>query len=68
MNKTILKEAINKGIKLKNNHFVYNSNTVDVNKFLHEVTKIQFTHSLSDCVNICKEKLFKEKIKTVRFR
>ena len=60
MNKTILKEAVKSGIKLENNYFVHNSARVDINKFLFEVTKIKFTHSLRESINISKEKLFKD--------
>ncbi|MGD8782030.1 MAG: hypothetical protein PVH88_24090 [Ignavibacteria bacterium] len=59
MNKAILKEAIKSGIKVDTNNVVYNSRSMDINKFLYEVTKLQFTRPLSICVNICKEKFFK---------
>ncbi len=66
MNKTIIKEALKSGIKLEGNHFVFNSNSVDINKFLHEVTKIHFTHSLPESVGISKEKLFQQNNKVNR--
>ena len=40
---------------------VYGSQTIDVNMFLYEVSKLKFTRSLSESVNECKEKLFTAK-------
>lgn len=58
MNKAIIKEAVKSGITLYGNHFVYNSTKVDVNRFLYEVSKLKFCHSIPLCVEICKKELF----------
>ena len=61
MNKAIIREVLRSGIKLKSDHFVFNSRKIGINEFLIEVTKANFTHSIHESVELCKSKLFLDK-------
>lgn len=54
MNRTILREAAKCGFKIRNSLITFNSSEIDLNKFLFEVTRLQFTHSLEESLKIFK--------------
>lgn len=54
MNRTIFREAAKCGFKINNNLIIYNSSEIDINKFLFEITRLQFTHSLEESLEIFK--------------
>jgi len=58
MNKMILREALKSGFAIKGNSIVYNTVHVDLNKFLVEINKLQFTHSVHDSICLCTNSLF----------
>ena len=62
MNKSIIKEALKAGIKLENNNFRYNKKKININLFIHEVSKLRFSLQLPDAVRICREKFFNSAI------
>ena len=58
MNKVIMREARKKGFTIEGNDIVYESIKVELNSFLVEVNKKQFTHSIRDAIEDCKTELF----------
>lgn len=58
MNKLIIKEAFKAGIKLENGNLVFNSQRVNINIFINEVTKLRFSIPIQQAVTLCKTKLF----------
>ncbi len=61
MNKVIIKTALKHGLILKHDSFIYNSEKININKFLYEVTKNRFLITLDQAVINCKLTLFNNK-------
>lgn len=59
MNKLILREAIKYGFSISYNSIKFQNHSIDLNNFLVEANKLQFTNSLHNTLKLLKNNLFK---------